>query len=180
MIQRIQTIYIFIAAVLVALLLQLDFAELAVEGQLYVFNAKGIISDGQILFDGLPVMGFIGLITLLHLIIIFLYKKRIRQIRFLSFTILLLLGLVGVMFYFLYAAFDSAQNSGRFSGTGSHTRLPGHPFHWKRRGADQKSEQNSLRLSENSTWYAFIRWHMYSCSVHIAMCFAPRGTWWRE
>jgi hypothetical protein len=109
MIQRIQTIYIFIAAVLVALLLQLDFAELAVEGQLYVFNAKGIISDGQILFDGLPVMGFIGLITLLHLIIIFLYKKRIRQIRFLSFTILLLLGLVGVMFYFLYAAFDSAE-----------------------------------------------------------------------
>jgi hypothetical protein len=107
--QRIQTIYIFIAAVLVALLLQLDFAELAVEGQLYVFNAKGIISDGQILFDGLPVMGFIGLITLLHLIIIFLYKKRIRQIRFLSFTILLLLGLVGVMFYFLYAAFDGAE-----------------------------------------------------------------------
>ncbi len=109
MIQRIQTIYIFIAAVLVALLLQLDFAELAVEGQLYVFNAKGIVSDGQILFDGLPVMGFIGLITLLHLVIIFLYKKRIRQIRFLSFTIILLLGLVGVMFYFLYAAFDGAE-----------------------------------------------------------------------
>lgn len=109
MIQRIQTIYIFIAAVLVALLLKLDFAELAVNGELYVFNAKGIISDGQILFDGLPVMGFIGLITLLHLVIIFLYKKRIRQIRFLSFTILLLLGLVGVMFYFLYAAFEDAE-----------------------------------------------------------------------
>jgi hypothetical protein len=109
MIQRIQTVYIFISAVLTGLLLQLDFAELAVEGQLYVFNAKGIISDGQILFDGLPVMGFIGLITLLHLIIIFLYKKRIRQIRFLSFTIILLLGLVGVMFYFLYAAFDGAE-----------------------------------------------------------------------
>jgi hypothetical protein len=109
MIQRIQTIYIFFAAVLAALLLNLDFAELAVDGQLYVFNAKGIISNGQILFDGLPVMGFIGLITLLHLVIIFLYKKRIRQIRFLSFTILLLLGLVGVMFYFLYAAFEDAE-----------------------------------------------------------------------
>ena len=109
MIQRIQTIYIFFAAVITALLLTLDFAELAVDGQLYVFNAKGIISDGQILFDGLPVMGFIGLITLLHLVIIFLYKKRIRQIRFLSFTIILLLGLVGVMFYFLYAAFVGAE-----------------------------------------------------------------------
>ena len=109
MIQRIQTIYIFFAAVITALLLKLNFAELAVEGQLYVFNAKGIISDGQILFDGLPVMGFIGLITLLHLVIIFLYKKRIRQIRFLAFTIILLLGLTGVMFYFLYAAFDGAE-----------------------------------------------------------------------
>jgi hypothetical protein len=109
MIQRIQTIYIFFAAVFVALLLKLDFAELAVNGELFVFNAKGIISDGQILYDGLPVMGFIGLITLLHLVIIFLYKKRIRQIRFLSFTILLLLGLVGVMFYFLYAAFEDAE-----------------------------------------------------------------------
>ena len=109
MIQRIQTIYIFFAVVITALLLTLDFAELAVDGQLYVFNAKGIISDGQILFDGLPVMGFIGLITLLHLVIIFLYKKRIRQIRFLSFTIILLLGLVGVMFYFLYAAFVGAE-----------------------------------------------------------------------
>lgn len=109
MIQRIQTIYIFFAAIITALLLILDFAELAVEGQLYVFNAKGIINDGQILFDGLPVMGFIGLITLLHLVIIFLYKKRIRQIRFLSFTIILLLGLVGLMFYFLYAAFDGAE-----------------------------------------------------------------------
>ena len=109
MIQRIQSIYIFFAAVITALLLKLNFAELAVEGQLYVFNAKGIISDGEILFDGLPVMGFIGLITLLHLVIIFLYKKRIRQIRFLAFTIILLLGLTGVMFYFLYAAFDGAE-----------------------------------------------------------------------
>jgi hypothetical protein len=109
MIQRIQTIYIFFAAVLTALLLKLDFAELAVEGQLYVFNAKGIISGEEVLFNGLPIFSFIGLITLLHLVVIFLFKKRILQIRILGFTIILLLGLVGVMFYFLYAAFDGAE-----------------------------------------------------------------------
>jgi hypothetical protein len=109
MIQRIQTIYIFFAAVLTALLLKLDFAELAVEGQLYVFNAKGIIGGEEVLFNGLPILSFIGLITLLHLIVIFLFKKRILQIRILGFTIILLLGLVGVMFYFLYAAFDGAE-----------------------------------------------------------------------
>ena len=109
MIQRIQTVYIFTAALLTGLLLKLDFAELAVKGELYIFNANGIISDDQVLFNGLPILGFIGLITLLHLIIIFLYKKRILQIRILGFTMVLLLGLVGVMLYFLYAAFEGAE-----------------------------------------------------------------------
>jgi hypothetical protein len=109
MIQRIQTVYIFIAALLTGLLLKLDFAELAVKGELYIFNANGIISDDQVLFNGLPILGFIGLITLLHLIIIFLFKKRILQIRILGFTMVLLLGLVGVMLYFLYAAFEGAE-----------------------------------------------------------------------
>ncbi len=109
MIQRIQTVYIFTAALLTGLLLKLDFAELAVKGELYIFNANGIISDDQVLFNGLPILGFIGLITLLHLIIIFLYKKRILQIKILGFTMVLLLGLVGVMLYFLYAAFEGAE-----------------------------------------------------------------------
>lgn len=109
MIQRIQTIYIFLAAVLTGLLLKLNFAELAVDGNWYVFNATGIGSGEEMIFNGLPVMGFIGLITLLHLITIFLYKKRIGQIRLLSFTIILLLGLLGIMLYFLYAGFDGAE-----------------------------------------------------------------------
>lgn len=109
MIQRIQTLYIFLAGVLTALLLKLNFAELAVNGEWYLFNAKGIISSEEVIFDGLPVMAFTGLITLLHLVAIFLYKKRIRQIRFLGFTLILLLGLTGVLFYFLYAGFEQVD-----------------------------------------------------------------------
>ena len=109
MIQRIQTIYIFFAALLVASLLKLEFAELVVSGELYSFNARGIISGEQMIFDGLPVMGFIGLIALLHFVATFMYKKRISQIRLLGFTIMLLLGLTGVMLYFLYAAFEGAE-----------------------------------------------------------------------
>jgi hypothetical protein len=109
MIQRIQTLYIFFAAVLTALLLKLNFAELVVNGEWYVFNAKGILSSDEMIFNGIPVMGFILLITLLHLLVIFLYKKRIRQMRLLGFTIILLLGLSGIMLYFLYAGFDDAD-----------------------------------------------------------------------
>src|SRR5690554_317071 len=109
MIQRIQTLYIFLAAVLTALMLKLNFAELAVNGELYVFNAKGISSAEQTLFSGLPLFLFSWLISLLHLGAIFLYKRRILQIRVLVFTIILLLGLFGVIMYFLYAAFSNAE-----------------------------------------------------------------------
>ena len=109
MIQRIQTVYIFIAAILTGLLLGFDFAELAVNGDWYVFNAGGISDGEQVIYNGLPVLAFISLITLLHLVAIFMYKKRIRQIRLLSFTIILLLGLLGILFYFLHAGFDNIE-----------------------------------------------------------------------
>lgn len=109
MIQRIQTIFIFVAAVLTGLLLELDFTEIIVNGELFVFNANGILNGEQVIFDGLPVMGFIGLIVLLHVLAIFMYKKRISQMRLLGFTIILLLGLLGIMFYFLHAGFEDAQ-----------------------------------------------------------------------
>ena len=109
MIQRIQTVYIFIAAILVATLFKLKLADLSVNNELMEFYAKGITKGGEILFDGLPILLFTGLIVLLHILVIFLYKKRILQIRILVFTIILLLGLFGMFFYFTYTGFDGAK-----------------------------------------------------------------------
>ena len=100
MIQRIQTVFILVAEILIASLFFLKFADLSVNGELYTFSAKGIFNGDNLIFDGLPILIFIGLIALLHVIIIFMYKKRIRQIRMLAFTIILLLGLFGMFFYF--------------------------------------------------------------------------------
>ena len=109
MIQRIQTAFILVAALLVASLYKLKFAELFVNSELYVFNAKGILNGEELVFDGLPILIFIWLVALLHMAIIFMYKKRIRQIRMLVFTIVLLLGLFGMFFYFTYAGFPGAK-----------------------------------------------------------------------
>jgi len=109
MIQRIQTVFIFVAALFISSLLKLEFASLVVNDKLYTFSAKGIVSGKEIIHDGLPLMLFISLIVLLHLVAIFLYKKRIRQMRLLGFTILLLIGLTGLMFFFLYTAFDDIK-----------------------------------------------------------------------
>lgn len=109
MIQRIQSVFILVAGLLTGSLFTLKFADLSVNQELHTFTAFGIFKGETLVFDGLPLMILIGIIALLHLVIIFLYKKRIRQIRMLAFTIVLLLGLFGMFFYFTYAGFDGAK-----------------------------------------------------------------------
>ena len=109
MIQRIQTVYIFISAALIGLMLGVDFAELLVDGKWYVYNSGGISDSENIIYNGIPILMFIVLITLLHILAIFLYKKRILQIRILVFTIILLIGLLGVILYFMHASFTNIE-----------------------------------------------------------------------
>jgi hypothetical protein len=109
MIQRIQTVFILVAGLLVGSLYVLKFADLSVNNELHTFTAFGIFKGETMVFDGLPIMILIGIITLVHLFVIFIYKKRIRQIRMLAFTIVLLIGLFGLFFYFTYAGFDGAK-----------------------------------------------------------------------
>ena len=109
MVQRIQTVYLFISALLIASLMKLKFADLSVNNELYTFIARGIYTGEKLVFDGLAIFLFIWLIALLHFVVIFLYKKRILQIRILVFTIVLLLGLFGMFFYFTYAGFTDVK-----------------------------------------------------------------------
>jgi len=109
MIQRIQTVYLFISMLLIASLLKLKFADLSVNNELYTFVAKGIFAGENLIFNGLAIFIFILIIALLHFAVIFLYKKRILQIRILVFSMVLLLGLFGMFFYFTYAGFTDAK-----------------------------------------------------------------------
>ena len=111
MIQRIQTVYILLSAILIGLLLTLPFAEIAYNDQLYLFDIRGIIRNGTVQENGLPVALFIVLILLLHVFAVFIYKKRILQIRVLVFSILFMLGLFGLFYFFTYYSFDDAQIS---------------------------------------------------------------------
>jgi hypothetical protein len=109
MIQRIQTAYLLVAGLLTASLFKLKFAEMAVNDELYTFSAKGIFNNETLVFNGLPIVIFIGIIVLLHFVIIGMYKKRIRQMRVTVFTIVLLLGLFGLFFYFTYSSLNGAS-----------------------------------------------------------------------
>ncbi|NQU88019.1 MAG: DUF4293 domain-containing protein [Mariniphaga sp.] len=107
MIQRIQTIFIVLSTVIIGLLFSLPIAEISAAGEVYIFKAQGVTLGTEVIFDGLPIMIFLGIILLLHIIAILIYKKRIRQMRVLTYSIILLLGLFGIFYYFTYASFEN-------------------------------------------------------------------------
>ncbi len=109
MIQRIQTVYVFVAALLIGSLYKLKLADLSINDELYTFFAEGISKGEMQVANGLPIFVFIGIVAILHVLVLFLYKKRVLQIRILVFTIMLMLGLFGMFFYFAYASFAGAK-----------------------------------------------------------------------
>jgi hypothetical protein len=111
MIQRIQTVYLFISALLVGILFLLPFAEIAKDGAIYIFNFHGIVQDGTLKENGASISVLIGIIIALHGVAIFSYKNRIRQMRLVVFAVLLMLGLIGMFFFFTYYSFSGGQVS---------------------------------------------------------------------
>ena len=106
MIQRIQTIYILLAEISIALIFALPLADIVSKGEVFLFKATGIFNGEELVISGLPLLVLLGIILLMHVAAIFMYKKRIRQIRILVFTIILMLGLFGIFYYFGYASFE--------------------------------------------------------------------------
>ncbi len=111
MIQRIQTVYILLSAILIGLLFSLPFAEIIDQNALYLFDIRGIVKNGTIHENGIAITLFTTLILLLHVFAALIYKKRILQTRVLVFTILLMLGLFGLFYFFTFYSFDDAQVS---------------------------------------------------------------------
>lgn len=109
MIQRIQSLYLLISTILSATLLALPFAEIAKDGAVYIFSAKGIVLDGVVKQSGLLVLIGIALIVLLHLVSIFSYKSRPLQKKLVLFCMISLLGLFGLLFYYSNFSFESAK-----------------------------------------------------------------------
>ncbi|MBL7968092.1 MAG: DUF4293 domain-containing protein [Prolixibacteraceae bacterium] len=115
MIQRIQTLYLLVSAILIAFLFALPFAEIAKDGAIYLFDFKGISLNGAVTENGIAISILIGLVLAIHGFAILSCKNRIRQMRVIVFTILLMLGLFGMFFFFTYYSFSGAQISFKIS-----------------------------------------------------------------
>jgi len=107
MIQRIQSLWLFLAAVALIAVLFLPVGVFKLPNGLYACTAFNMTQTGAVPPINLPVW-LIGLISVvagfISFLAIFLFKKRGLQIRFtriaLVLKVLLLLGLVGLFYYF--------------------------------------------------------------------------------
>ena len=103
MIQRIQSLFFWIAFVLLIVLFSQPLAVLQLDdATFYDIYLKGYVFNNQIQYS-VSLLIFAFIITLLNLIVIFLYKKRILQMRLTVYNSILLIGLQGVIFYTVYA-----------------------------------------------------------------------------
>lgn len=114
MIQRIQSVYLFISVLLTGLLFLLPFAEIAKDGAIYLFNFKGILLDGVLKENGMVIPVLLVVIMALHGLAIFSFKNRARQNRVIVFAILALVVLIGLFIYFTYLSFSGALISFKF------------------------------------------------------------------
>lgn len=109
MIQRIQTVYLLIAEMLIGILFFVPFGEIAAkDGSIYRFDIKGIyleeISKPEIIYSSLPLVILWAVSLVLILATIFLFKNRILQMRLSTINIFIQLGFGGLIFYYIYSS----------------------------------------------------------------------------
>jgi hypothetical protein len=101
MIQRIQTLYLFLASLALFFSFMFDYMVVSTDGGEYHFNLFGIYTDGALFSEYaqgtfLKILAFSSAIT--TLITIFLFKKRPLQMKLCRFSFLLTLTYIVVIF----------------------------------------------------------------------------------
>ncbi|MDA3930421.1 MAG: DUF4293 domain-containing protein [Prolixibacteraceae bacterium] len=108
MIQRIQSVYLLLALIVLGLMGWLPLGGIAADSQIYNFSIQNISNDlsGEVVQNALPLMLMLGIIMILQIAVIFGFKNRVRQMRIATYNIILMLGLIGVGAYFAYSTIN--------------------------------------------------------------------------
>lgn len=111
MIQRIQTVYLFVATVLLAIAMSVPVGYFYTETSVAVLsNLSVIAADGTSNYTPGVMFVLLFIAALLAFVTIFFYKKRMRQIRLAIFSNVVLVAyylIVGIYAYSVLAAYGS-------------------------------------------------------------------------
>ena len=105
MLQRIQTVYLLIIVGLMVATLFLPLAILQAGDQFYSFDTTGVstvTAEPELVYPMWGLFALTAVISILALVTIFLFKKRILQIRLCVFNAILMLGFYGLFAFFVW------------------------------------------------------------------------------
>ncbi len=105
MIQRIQTLWFFLASVAAALIFFFPVIELTADNnmKIYEYSSISIAGIDNLIQTAYIIAGLTGIIALLSFVGIFLYKNRMLQMRISTFASLLVIFLVGLLTFFSWS-----------------------------------------------------------------------------
>ncbi len=107
MIQRIQTLFLLLALVCMAVFYFVPFGSLELTTETGITDVPmGLygVDFGEEHYSTLPLLILLSFVVLILIFTIFLFKHRILQMRICVFNLILALGCSGLAFFFLYQA----------------------------------------------------------------------------
>ncbi len=121
MIQRIQSLYLLVAAALMSLTLFMPIATFVVDGHTFELSAFAL-GCGEVSQSTLWMGVMLVMATLLPLVVIFLFKRRTLQVRLCAVEIVLLLGslvMIGLYYWLTSRLFENLVVEHRQFGWGA-------------------------------------------------------------
>ena len=105
MIQRIQSVYLLVVAILMVIMMSLPIGKfIGADMSLTEFNNLSLVNgEGVANYEPWALFVILMLSAIITLATIFLYKKRILQMRLSMFNIILMLGYYGTLAAFVYS-----------------------------------------------------------------------------
>ena len=112
MIQRIQSLYLLLAAVLTGLTFAMPLSSFLGGAAEMKLNALGFFdAEGQMVLSAYGLSALAGCAALLALVIIFLFKKRLVQFRLCVVEMVLLAGTIVFEIYYIWGGVQSLGGS---------------------------------------------------------------------
>ena len=114
MLQRIQTVYLLIIVALMVATLFLPLAMFQAGDQFYSFDTTGIstiAATPELVYPTWGLFALTAVISILALVTIFLFKKRMLQIRLCIFNGILMLGFYGLFAFFAWVLKDQLNDA---------------------------------------------------------------------
>jgi len=117
MIQRIQSVYLFLAALLLGLTFIFPIAEFIGDKDsllLYVYKVVSLVPGSPNVYDImfiLPLLAIVSLAILFSVGTIFMYKNRSGQMKIIRFLMLLIAVMIAVIFLYYYEILETASGA---------------------------------------------------------------------